>query len=69
MTGREILTALTDIDEEYIEEAAKKHKSKKNIIIRFSAMAFQHIKSAAQFGRHNSRLFSRPTDAVLHTFA
>lgn len=39
MTGREILTALTDIDEEYIEEAAKKHKSKKNIIIRFSAMA------------------------------
>ena len=38
MTGREILTALTDIDEEYIEEAAKKHKSKKNIIIRFSAM-------------------------------
>lgn len=47
MTGRDILNAMGDIDEKYIDEAGKKEKSKKGIIIRFSAMAACLILAAA----------------------
>lgn len=39
MTNRDILNALGDIDESYITEANGRIKSKKGIIIRYSAMA------------------------------
>ena len=39
MTGKDILNALGGIDEQYITEANGKRKSKKGIVIRFSAMA------------------------------
>lgn len=39
MTNRDILNALGDIDESYITEANSRIKSKKGIIIRYSAMA------------------------------
>ena len=39
MTNKDILNALGDIDENYIAEANGRIKSKKGIIIRYSAMA------------------------------
>ena len=39
MTNRDILNALGDLDESYITEANGRIKSKKGIIIRYSAMA------------------------------
>ena len=39
MTNKDILNALGDIDESYIIEANGRIKSKKGIIIRYSAMA------------------------------
>lgn len=39
MTGKDILKAIGDIDEKYVDEAGKKATAKKGIIIRFSAMA------------------------------
>lgn len=39
MTGKDILNAFGDIDEQYITEANGKIKNKKGIVIRFSAMA------------------------------
>lgn len=47
MTGRDILNAIGDVDEKYIDEAGKKSKTKKGIIIRFSAMAACLLLAAA----------------------